>query len=152
MRFVEAKRSFSKNVSLICFQFFFEKQNIVSGMFFGQNLRFAEAKRKERAKISGNWFLRIINIKEANATDTLLDGCFFSDSGLERSCEAATGLPRGGPRASVDELLVEGCPNQPESLSLMMAISLTGAQDKRNRVGNSFFAVYCIARRKAIEL
>ena len=68
-------------------------------------------------------------------------GVFFSDSGLERSCEAATGLPREGPRASVDELLVEGCPNQTESLSLMMAISLTGAQDKRNRVGNSFFDV-----------
>ena len=89
---------------------------MVSGMFLGQNLRFAEAKRKERAKISGNWFLRIINIKEANATDTLLDGCFFADSGLERSCEAATGRPRGGARASVDELLVEGCPNQTESL------------------------------------
>ena len=36
--------------------------------------------------------------------------------------------------------------------SLMMAIPLTGAQDKRNRVGNSFFAVCCIAKRKAIEL
>ena len=43
-------------------------------------------------------------------------GVFLSDSGLERSCEAATGLPRGGPRASVDVELVEGCPNPTESL------------------------------------
>ena len=79
-------------------------------------------------------------------------GVFFSDSGLEKSCEAATGRPREVPRASVHEELIEGCPNQSESLSLMMAISLTGAQDKQNRVGNSFFDVCCIAERKAIEL